>query len=411
MQTKFQENPEKQGLTVLAGASAENHEWKPLQPFDDRVLAYLSAVSKILMRDSRAKEYPDVITFGFFCRKGNLLQLKEQYEHRIAGRIGRGMAFHVAPSNVPINFGYTLISSLLAGNANVVKASSKDFVQTRIVCEAFQAVLSEREYSNLAPYVQVVMYDRNRQDLTEFFSSHCNIRVIWGGDQTIRTVRQAPIPPRTVELTFADRYSFVVIRAEAVVALETDAEKLSALAQDFYNDTYLYDQNACTSPRLIYWLGETEVVEKAKKLFWQAVYENIKDRYTVEAETAVNKLLAVDRTAIAVPGTKIVESPDNRIVRVEIPELPDNLPELRAPGGLFHEYADTTLDAIATIVDEKYQTLSYYGCDAEKLRSFVKSQGLLGIDKIVPLGHTADWMLTWDGYDLIETMSRVIVAT
>lgn len=61
-------------------------------------------------------------------------------------------------------------------------------------------------------------------------------------------------------------------------------------------------------------------------------------------------------------------------------------------------------------MDEKYQTLGYYGCDKEALRSFVVSYGLRGIDRIVPLGHTADFSLVWDGRDLIRELSREIGA-
>ena len=34
--------------------------------------------------------------------------------------------------------------------------------------------------------------------------------------------------------------------------------------------------------------------------------------------------------------------------------------------------------------------------------------GLRGIDRIAPVGHTMDFALTWDGNDLIRTLSRRI---
>lgn len=425
------------GITVLCGDLERAMYCKPRKPFDEVVCGFLGEVSSVLMKDPASRQYPDIVTFGFFCRKANLHRLQKQYEGRLDGAVGRGLAFHIAPSNVPINFAYTLISGLLAGNANIVKASSKDFMQTRIVTQAIKKVLEKEEFAALTPYITVVMYDRDRQDLTEYFSSKCNVRVIWGGDQTIAKVKAAPLPPRGIDICFADRYSLAVIKAEKLVALSEnisrdsslDVEKfekiqdvtfsnsardtrrsLEALAQDFYNDTYLFDQNACTSPRLIYWVGDNETVEKAKKLFWQAVYDNIKDRYQVEAETAVNKLLAVDRTALAIPDSSVEESPDNRIVRVSIGTLPENIPELREAGGFFHEFTCENLEPLAGIVTEKYQTLSYFGFDPKKLRDFVTEYGLRGIDRITPMGHTSDWGLTWDGYDLIETMARKIVA-
>ena len=34
--------------------------------------------------------------------------------------------------------------------------------------------------------------------------------------------------------------------------------------------------------------------------------------------------------------------------------------------------------------------------------------GVKGIDRIVPIGHTMDFDLLWDGYDLVSQMTRVI---
>ena len=249
------------GVKVLCGDIAGAQSTAPRRPFDDTVIEFLSALSKDLMKAPEAKKYPEVITFAFFCRKGNLLQLKKAYEDRISNWVGRGLAFHIAPSNVPVNFAYTLISGLLAGNANIVKASSRDFEQVRIISSAIAR--TAEQFPEMAPYATVVIYDRNRQDLTEYFSAACNVRVIWGGDRTIASVRRAPILPRTVELCLADRYSLAVISAEAI--LSASEEEMKALAQGFYNDTYLYDQNACTSPRLIYWLGGNKQADEAKK--------------------------------------------------------------------------------------------------------------------------------------------------
>ena len=46
--------------------------------------------------------------------------------------------------------------------------------------------------------------------------------------------------------------------------LEMDREKT---AEKFYLDTYYIDQNACSSPRLVCWLGEN--IEQAKVRFWK----------------------------------------------------------------------------------------------------------------------------------------------
>ena len=76
--------------------------------------------------------------------------------------------------------------------------------------------------------------------------------VVWGGNQTIAELRKSELPPRSGEVTFADRYSLAIIDADSYLTIENKAK----VAEDFYNDTFFSDQNACTSPRLIIWIGE-----------------------------------------------------------------------------------------------------------------------------------------------------------
>lgn len=379
---------------------------RPLRPFAPDVLDFLSALSAALLKDREAKAYPDVITFAYFCRRANLTRLEEEYAGRLDGRLGRGVVFHIAPSNVPINFAYSLTAALLSGNGSIVKASSRDFLQTRIVCRAMEKLLTE-DFAPLAPYVCVVTYPREAQEVTEAFSARCDARVIWGGDETVRRVREAALPPRAVEVAFADRYSLLCIRPEAVTALSEEA--LERLAKDFYNDTYLTDQNACTSPRLIYWVGEGDSREASER-FFRAMGAYARQHYELPAVTAVDKLTAACRAAMKLEGAEIVPDPDNWVTRVRVKALCPELYELRSPGGFFLEYAAPTLDALRDFVTPRVQTLSYLGLSPEELSRFVLENGLTGVDRIVPVGHTMDFSLVWDGYDLIQTLSRKISA-
>lgn len=379
---------------------------RPLRPFAEPVLAFLSDLGAALLRDRAARAYPDVVTFAFFCRRANLEALQASYAGQVDDRLGRGLAFHIAPGNVPINFAYSLAAGLLAGNACVVKASSRDFAQTGMVCRAMD-VLLKGPHAALAPYVHVARYPRERQDLTEAFSARCDARVVWGGDETVRRVRAAALPPRAVEVTFADRYSLLAASARTVLRL--DDAQLRQAAQGFYNDTYLSDQNACTSPRLVYWLGTPEEVEEAQRRFWQAVRDYAQPRYPMEAVTAVDKRMAACRAAIGLEAS-VCPMPDNTVVRVAVGTLAPEVEAHRCAGGFFVEYASETMDALASIVTPKYQTLSYLGLEAEELRRFVTEKGLTGIDRVAPVGHTMDFALTWDGHDLIRELSRRISA-
>ncbi len=397
----MQINSDKIKLLCGSGNFEEMPALKSLPPFSDTVCDFLNELSAALLKNAGAKAYPDVITFGFFCRKGNLAKLKADYEGRLAGRLGRGVAFHIAPSNVPVNFAYSLVSALLSGCSSVVRASAKLFPQVDIICGCICDILSRDSFATLRDYINVVRYDRD-SGINDYFSAFADVRIIWGGDNTISEIRKSPLPPRATEITFADRYSAAVFEAAAILSADT-----GKLAADFYNDTYLFDQNACSAPRLVYWLGDENTVSAAQEKFWGAVHRLLVKKYRVEPVIAVDKYMAACRLAIEHSG-KISHAEDNLISRIKLDKLPANIDNYRCAGGSFIEYSSENPDDLVGIINRKWQTISYCGNLREKLAELVTAKGLCGIDRIVPVGKTADFALVWDGYDLIMQMTRVI---
>ena len=63
---------------------------------------------------------------------------------------------------------------------------------------------------------------------------------------------------------------------------------------------------------------------------------------------------------------------------------------------------------LSKIVNMKYQTLSYYGFTKENFTNLISKLGPKGIDRIVPIGRTMEFSSVWDGYELINTLSRRI---
>lgn len=372
---------------------------KPDVPFSDEIIEYLNALSAALMKDKESRLYPDVVTFGFFCRKGNLLKLREDYCNGKDFRLGRGLLFHIAPSNVPVNFGYSMVAGLLAGNSNIVRASSKEFQQVSMIVKHMHELAGINE---VAKRIAVVRYDRD-SEANAVFSAACNVRVIWGGDNTIATIRQNALPPRSFDVCFADRYSIALVNPAAVLkASDGDLEKL---AQNFYNDTYLFDQNACSAPHLVFWKKE-KGLEEAKLRFWKAVHDYTEKKYQYQDVMSVDKLTAFYKQAVGMDCIK-EETEDNLVMRTELKELPKNIDEFRCACGYFSEYDIDKLEEILPIVSIKYQTMAYYGFEPEELREFVLKYRPVGLDRIVPFGETTAFALKWDGYNLIDTFSRI----
>ena len=364
-----------------------------LRPFDDRVIAFLNDLSQELRTN---REFPDVATFGFWCRKAALIREKEKYDD-IAERFGKGVVFHSTPSNVPVNFAFSFAAGLLAGNANIVRLPGKPFEQVNLICDAVNRLLADK-WKEMAPYIVFVKFPPVRE-ITDYFSALCNVRVIWGGDMTVAELRNSKIPARTTEITFADRHSIAVINADAYLG----AEQKDTIIQNFYNDTYYTDQNACTSPRIIFWMGER--ISEAKKDFWERVHALVVKKYQLSPVQAVGKLNAFYSVASCKP-VKRVDSDDMFVTRIHVDMSDSNLMNYKYNSGFFFEQDIRSLNEIQPVCDVRCQTLTYYGVSKQEFMAFLDSCSPIGIDRIVPIGKSMDFSLVWDGYDLIRQMSR-----
>lgn len=370
------------------------------EPFAEDVLFFLADVSRILMEDKKSRDYPDVVTFAFWTREASIQRMKEERGFRDGlVHLGRGVAFHIAPSNVPVIFAYSLAAGLIAGNANIVRVPSKTFPQIKMIADAIQTAL--KRHKKMRPYVALIRYERD-QEINDLLSSIADIRVVWGGDATIAQLRKSSLPPRSAEITFADRYSLAVINADEYLGIK-DKRKV---AQDFYNDTYLSDQNACASPRVVIWTGNGK--EKAKEMFWELLHDLVSEKYNFQDIQGVDKLTYSYLAAVEEDGVKIIPHEDNLIVRVRVERVTSQLMNLAGNSGYFFEYdCDDVMELKDLCNDRKCQTIGMIGDRAwlNPLLAF----GVKGVDRVVPIGKTMDFDLIWDGCDLVGRMSRIVV--
>lgn len=369
------------------------------KPFNEDIIEFLNALSKALMRMPEAKVYPDIMTLGFWLRKSSVLALKERFVKETGDiQIGRGTAFHIAPSNVPVNYAYSLAAGLLTGNANVVRVPSKDFPQITVINKAIKDTLEK--YESIRPYICLVRYGRF-QKVNDLLSFLADIRIIWGGDHTIEELRKSPLKPRAGEITFADRYSLAVIDSDAYLAMEGKER----IAEGFYNDTFLTDQNACTSPRIVVWMGKNK--EQAKQLFWKEEHELVKEKYILQPVMGINKLTSSYLAAVVLEGVHIEKSEDNYIVRVKVDRLDSHLMDMRDNSGYFFEYDCDDIMELRDLCDNTHcQTIGV--CGSPDIIKPLLISGIKGVDRVVPIGKTMDFDLVWDGYNLVERMTRTI---
>ena len=372
----------------------------PLRPFESAVLDYLGEISAAIMKSSVGRQFPDLMSFAFYTRRANLQRLAS-YLKLEEIRLGRGLCFHVAPANIPINFAFTWMFSLLAGNANVVRLPSKDFPQVDALLAIITTALEK--FPELKERNAFVKYPRTDNETTAAYCRMADCRMIWGGDRTIAAIKALPAMPRCVDICFADRYSVALIDGGAVLA--ADETQIARLAEGFYNDTYLMDQNACSSPQVILW--ENDSLE-ARERFWGAVEEQAKRKYVLQDAVAVDKYTLFCEEAVRNGNIQSVLRNGNLLYRVQLKSLLPDMIQHRGKAGFFFEYVLKDRDELFKAVTEKFQTITQFGIDVDVLREQIIAHNLRGIDRIVQIGQAMNIGIIWDGYDLIRILSRRI---
>jgi len=381
-----------------------------LPMFSDKAVGFLSELSRELLAIPCIREHLDVMSYAYWIRKASLEQAKKEFVREDVIRIGRGVAFHIAPSNVPVNFAVSMTSSLLAGNICIIRVSNKEFEEVDIICSAIKRIFQKPEFAEMNRYICIVRYEHS-DEITAYLSSICDIRIIWGGNRTIEQIRRCPIPPRAIEMCFADRHSVAILDAAEYLKHATNPDKgnafISDIAKKFYTDTYYTDQNACSSPRIVVWLNAGDSIDEAKKLFWNALEKEISERYELQPIQAVDKLSMATELSMKKDDVRLTRK-GNKLFIVDVEKLTRDVMNYKMSGGFFFQYSADSLDDIVPIMGKMCQTIAVFGIDKRSVVDFVLQKGVRGVDRVVDIGDTMGLEFTWDGFRMIEAMSRVV---
>lgn len=379
-------------------------------PFDARATAFVARFSQRLLTHPQARQFPEMAALGHWFRGASLRDLAAHYPER-AGflRLGRGLAFHIAPANVDSVSMYSWLLSLLAGNANLVRVSQKGSPQQDFVIEALRATLAEPVGEAVAGRFVLLTYPHD-EAITGAISARCQLRVVWGGDATVATLRAIPLRPTATELCFPDRFSAAALSAPAVAAL--DDAGLARLAQGFYNDAFWFAQQACSSPRLLAWVGDADEVATAAPRFWAALAAELQRRDAAADNTGAMTMARLAASfeyaaaGLAHLGPNTLGSYPLRLVLDQ--GLNTAVKEIHCGNGLFLEQQADTLAALAPQFSDREQTLSVFGFGHDELAALMQAVPPRAIDRLVPIGHALDFSPVWDGQDLILSFSRLV---
>lgn len=396
----------KNKITTLAGGW-DFHEIMPKEPFNEEIIEFLEDLSKEICQNERTKDQPQARAFAFWCRKNHISQWKKKTEEKYS--LGLGMIFHIAPANIPYLFAYSMVFGMLSGNGNVIRISQRTWDMSQDLCKVINEVMQREKYQNIYQNNWIMTYEKD-DEITKELSKRCDGRVVWGGDGTIETMKSYPLKPTAAELTFPDRNSIAVF--DLSFMKEANDQEKEDLAYRFYNDTLLMDQNACSSPRILYWLNKKKIgkaeSETIKKEWWN-IFLKVSQQYDLNAWKVSKKYEQLCSEVMEFHEVfEVTKYGGNQIYVAKIHEIPEKVDHFQGKFGCFYEYEINDLGQMCKILDRKIQTIVYEGINSKELVTKIIKEGRKGADRIVRAGSALELDHIWDGKDVIESLSRII---
>lgn len=162
-----------------------------------------------------------------------------------------GLVAHIAPGNAATVAPLSLIEGLLAGNVNVLKTSSSDtFLAQHLLAE----LAAQDPSGALAERIIVLRFPSSRQEWLRLMCAPADAVAVWGGESAVEGVA-AHVPAGCRLVEWGHKISFAYLTQDAWA----DEAALTALARD----VCVFEQQACSSPQVVYLdieTGNTEVL-------------------------------------------------------------------------------------------------------------------------------------------------------
>lgn len=376
-----------------------------LEPFGTPIRDMVDDLSRTLRRHPSLRHAPAIAALAFWIRPAGVKQLHKHWS-RLNTMVDvvlvpRGVVFHIPPTNVDTLFVYSWLLSALVGNANIIRLSPAAAASGGALLTTVGEVL--QRHPHVASTTAVVTYSRD--EATTRALSQVDVRAIWGGDDSVRSIRAIEAAPRCIDLPFPNRFSFALVDARSV--LKASEPEIESLVDKFVNDSYWFDQLACSSPRLVIWLGTRDDAGLASNRFFTTLRLRLDtERWGSAPSTIMNKLTfaagaaadgSIDRIDWANGHATVARLLGMANVRRDGPG-----------GGFFFETHIPNIEDVLDVLRPSDQTLTHYGITREQLHRLAQSGRLRGVDRMVPVGQALQFSHLWDGLDLLSAFSRSV---
>ncbi len=285
-------------LIVEMLSEAEDQAQAAVQPDIECVLDVLNDVAECWqnpeyhLRRKAARILPELTSFshemvqeGFsviaaICRRENLeKRLKGELGHlRLLDRwvdrpeyaydlraIPHGILLHLTAGNVFVGAVDSLVSGIITKNANILKMSRVDPVFPLLFLES----IKENDPQGIVwPHQAALLWKGGDEEIENILLQARLTVVFWGGGDALASIKRR-LGPNTRLIENGPKYSFAVVSAKRI-GNGVAPDLVRGLALDLCR----WDQQACSSPHVVYVVGNNE---RSVHVLMEQLYDELLD--------------------------------------------------------------------------------------------------------------------------------------
>lgn len=392
------------GLTALTIERLQLDRRESVAPWTAARIEVLADLSRSLLAHDLLRRDPAAVALGFWLRPANQKELKMSFpvENGVT-RVPAGLVMHITPANVDTMFVYSWALSFLSGNANVVRLTTQPSPLLERLVNLLADVFGRHREATKGNYFVKYGHD---DAVTASLSSICDLRIVWGGDETVRRLRAIPLNPHAGERSFASKRSMAVIKTSAYVSLPEAARQ--KVAEQVASDLIPFAQMACSSPHQVFWIGKEDEGNVAIEDFGQRLDAVMSMKAPgPDLAASVRRINAAFSAAASGQAERVALGRHSSALVATSPADTEQRDPCGA--GLLYHTSCLSLAQVGGLLRPDHQTITYFGLSEHERSDLAMLAGVAGVDRIVPCGRALEFSPVWDGYSLWHDLTRGVV--
>lgn len=409
-------------LKEIIDSLKQQQEWLNNQPVD-AIIGLIGEVAKRWASDPKLMRIKDrgLLFLSSWCDekhlhsvsnmglRGNIsymdrfLPFPDSDKHYLKAN-ARGLVCHWLAGNVQILGMFALVQSIISKNVNLLKVSSRDDGVFTDILNEFKGVSYTTEVGHtisgddLLKTIAVVYFNRYADKLGEEMSKQADVRIAWGGRESVETVSGYPARYDAETVIFGPKLSYSVIAKEELSSVQ-EAKKL---ARKVSVDVSVFDQTGCASPHNLY-IEEGGVVSPEE--FIDIVGDSMQ-----KTELQIPKPLMSPEQVSQIHSIRGVYDFKGTVKGSDTMSwtiLLDDMDEIDKPvysRVLFVHKVKSIFDSLKYI-DENTQTIGI-AAPAERAIEFATEATKKGVMRLPLIGRMLNFEMPWDGIFLFDRLVK-----